>query len=172
MVFVLLTCFTLYENLQDHLCCCKWHYFILFFVAEQDLIVYMYHSFSYLLMDIQVASMSGCTACLSLSTSYLLGQRVPGLCSFHGSGENWRESQQTLAMPVSISALRHPTSTYPPLAKVSHVTKLNISENQKYTWPNLVGNAARSYDKGQGHMIPRLGRYSKKLGPVTLGNPT
>ena len=73
-------------------------------------------------------------------------------------------------MPVSISGLRHPTSTHSPLAKVSHVTKLNISVNQKYTQPSLVGRAAGSRGKGQGHMTPRLGRYSKKLGPATLGS--
>ena len=46
-------------------------------------------------------------------------------------------------MPVSISGLRHPTSTHSPLAKVSHVTKLNISVNQKYTQPSLVGRATK-----------------------------
>ena len=29
-VFLFLTYFTLYDNLQVHPCCCKWHYFILF----------------------------------------------------------------------------------------------------------------------------------------------
>ena len=39
-VFLFLTCFTLYNNLKDHLCCYKWHYFILFYSF-----VYMYHIF-------------------------------------------------------------------------------------------------------------------------------
>ena len=30
-VFLLLTDFTQYDNLQLHPCCCKWHYFVLFF---------------------------------------------------------------------------------------------------------------------------------------------
>ena len=30
-VFLCLTYFTLYDNLQVHSCCCKWHYFILFY---------------------------------------------------------------------------------------------------------------------------------------------
>ena len=29
-VFLFLTSFTQYDNLQVHLCCCKWHYFVLF----------------------------------------------------------------------------------------------------------------------------------------------
>ena len=30
-VFLFLTYFTLYDNLQGHPCCCTWHYFILFY---------------------------------------------------------------------------------------------------------------------------------------------
>ena len=33
-VFLFLTYFTWYDNLQVHPCCCKWHYFILFFMIE------------------------------------------------------------------------------------------------------------------------------------------
>ena len=39
-VFLCLTYFTQYDNLQVHPCCCKWHYFILlFYMAEQYSIV-------------------------------------------------------------------------------------------------------------------------------------
>ena len=44
MVFLFLTYFTQYDNLQLHPCCCKWHYFIPF-MAEQYFIVYTYHIF-------------------------------------------------------------------------------------------------------------------------------
>ena len=42
--FLVLTYFTQYDALQVHLCCCKWHYFIIF-MAEYCSIVYMYHVF-------------------------------------------------------------------------------------------------------------------------------
>ena len=43
-VFLCLTYFTQYDNLQVHPCCCKWHYFILFYDSVIFLI-YMYHNF-------------------------------------------------------------------------------------------------------------------------------
>ena len=43
-VFLWLNCFTQYNKLQVHPCCCKQHYFI-FLMAEQYSIVYMYHVF-------------------------------------------------------------------------------------------------------------------------------
>ena len=46
-VFFFLTYFTQYDNLKVHLCCCKWHYFILF-MAESYSIAYMYHIFIHL----------------------------------------------------------------------------------------------------------------------------
>ena len=42
-VFLSLTYFTWYDNLQVHPSCCKWHYF--FFAVEYCSIVYMYHIF-------------------------------------------------------------------------------------------------------------------------------
>ena len=44
VIFVLLflSYFTRYDNLQVHLCCCKWHYCVLF-MAEEYSIVHMYH---------------------------------------------------------------------------------------------------------------------------------
>ena len=44
-VFFFLAYFTWYESLYIHPCCGKWHYFILFFMAELYSIVYMYHIF-------------------------------------------------------------------------------------------------------------------------------
>ena len=43
-VFLCLTYSIQYDNLWVHLCCYKWHYFIIF-MAEQYSIVYMYHIF-------------------------------------------------------------------------------------------------------------------------------
>ena len=43
-LFLFLTYFTLYDNLQLHPCCYKWHYSF-FFMAEKYSIVYMYHIF-------------------------------------------------------------------------------------------------------------------------------
>ena len=42
-VFLSLTYFTWYDNLQVHPSCCKWHYF--FFAVEYCSTVYMYHIF-------------------------------------------------------------------------------------------------------------------------------
>ena len=42
-VFLFLTYFTQYDNLSVHSCCCKWHYFVLFFsIAEWNSIVYRF----------------------------------------------------------------------------------------------------------------------------------
>ena len=42
LVFLCLTYFTQYDNLQVHPCCYKWHYFIFLWL---NCIVYMYHIF-------------------------------------------------------------------------------------------------------------------------------
>ena len=42
-VFLYLTYFIQYDNLQVYPCCCKWHYFLL--MTEQHSLVYMYHIF-------------------------------------------------------------------------------------------------------------------------------
>ena len=50
-VFICLTYFTLYDNLQIHPCCCKWNYFILVFMAEYYSIIYMCHIFIHSSVD-------------------------------------------------------------------------------------------------------------------------
>ena len=57
-VFLFLTYFIQYDNLQVHPCCYRWHY-LFFDVAEQYSTVYLYHIFFvHLSVDIQVASLS------------------------------------------------------------------------------------------------------------------
>ena len=55
LVFLFLTYFTWYDNLQVHPCCCEWHV-LFFFVPEQYFTVSLYH----IIIHSPVGGLSGC----------------------------------------------------------------------------------------------------------------
>ena len=70
-VFLCLTYFTQYDNVQIHPCCCKWHYFILFlWLSNTPLYACNTSSLAIpLSMDVQVASVVN-TATMTIGCMY------------------------------------------------------------------------------------------------------
>ena len=77
-----LTYFSQYDNLQGHPCCCKWHYFILFYsrvVFHYICVPHLYHSsfnrhlsFFHVLAVINCAATKHRVACIFLNYSFVL----------------------------------------------------------------------------------------------------